>query len=218
MMTRWINRPGNAAIVIALGLGLTACSGPLSQFNFRADELRRDPGFTREELRQKIGVFTAPGDNNFRRVLADSFSKALLELRPDIPQIPPQEALSLINAADLADVYVQMLRDYDTSGILRKAGLQQISRALAARYLIQLNLIQYTQDSSNRFSVLGVRFVQTRSSTLKVFAQIWDGESGRIVWEGSAFVTLAGEDVREKPIPFEEVALRAWTELIKQIP
>lgn len=204
---------------IVFCLGLAACAGPLSQFNFSAAELQRTPGFTHQNLEDyKVGILSAIGGDGHRPVLGDSFSKALRQIHPEIPQVPTQEALSIINRADLAEEYARMLKDYEESGILRKATLSKIGKALGVRYVIQLSLLQYTQDTSTRFSILGIRFLQTRSSTLRVFAQIWDTSTGGIVWEGSSFVTLAGEDVREKPIAFEEVATRAWSELIKQLP
>ncbi|HEY5594766.1 MAG TPA: hypothetical protein VIL61_06370 [Nitrospiria bacterium] len=204
---------------LILCIGLSACAGPLSQFSVKAFELQRAPNFTHQNLEEmKIGILSASGGDGYRRVLSDSFSKALRLIHPDIPQVPPQEALSLLNGADLADEYSNMLWDYETSGILRKASLKRIGEAMGVRYLIQLSLLQYTQDTSTRFSGLGIRFIQTRSSTLRVFGQIWDTSTGAIVWEGASEVTLAGENVREKPIPFEEVATRVWQELIKQLP
>jgi hypothetical protein len=203
-------------------IGLTACAGPLSQFNFTAVELQRSPNFTHRNLEKgKAAILSAVAVDvyhEYRRVLADSYSKALREIYPDIPQITPQETLSLLNSADLADEYTDMIRTYEISGILRKTSQKKIGQALDVRYLIQVSLLQYSQDTATRFAFLGIRFLQTRSSTLRVFAQIWDVTSGAIVWEGSSSATVAGEDVREKPIPFEEVATRAWQELLKQLP
>jgi len=207
---------------ILLCIGLTACAGPLSQFNFTAVELQRSPDFTHLNLEEgKVAILNAVAADIFheyRRVLGDSFSKALHDIYPDIPQIPPQETLSLLNGTDLADEYTEMVRIYEISGILRKKNQQKIGRALGVHYLIQVSLLQYSQDTATRFSFLGIRFLQTRSSFLRVFAQIWDVSSGAIVWEGSSSATVAGEDVREKPIPFEEVATRAWQELLKKLP
>jgi hypothetical protein len=207
---------------VLLSIGLTACAGPLSQINFTAVELQRSPDFTHRKLEEgKTAILSAVAVDVFheyRRVLADSFSKALHDTYPDIPQIPPQETLSLLNNADLTDEYTDMIRTYEISGILRKTSQKKIGRALDVRYLIQVSLLQYSQDTATRFSFLGIRFLQTRSSFLRVFAQIWDIPSGAIVWEGSSSATLAGEDVREKPIPFEAVATRAWQELLKQLP
>jgi hypothetical protein len=215
-------RMAKRVVGFVLLIGLSACAGPLSQFNFTAIELQRSKSFTHQNLeQQKVGILSAVGGDRsyeYRRVLGDSFSKALQQIHPEIPQVSPQETLSLLNRDDLADEYTGMVRDYETSGILRKTGLKKIGQALGVGYLIQLSLLQYTQDTSNRFSILGIRFVQTRSSTLRVFGQIWDAATGEIVWEGSSSATLAGEDVREKPIAFEEVATRAWQELIKQLP
>jgi len=212
----------NAIVGVIFCLGLTACAGPLTQFNFTASELQRSPNFTHRELEEgKVAILSAVAVDiyhEYRRVLADSFSKALRQTYPDIPQIPPQETLSLLNRADLAEDYITMVRGYEGSGILRKSSLLKFSRILGVRYMIQVSLLQYTQDTATRFSILGLRLFQTRSSTLRVFAQIWDASTGGIVWEGSSSATIAGENVSEKPIPFEEVATRAWEELIKKLP
>lgn len=206
-------------VVFVLLIGLSACAGPLTQFHFNAFELNRTTGFSHQNLEEmKIGILSASGSDGYKRVLGDSFSRALRLTHPEIPQVPPQEATSLLNRDNLADEYTHMLHDYETSGILRKESLQRIGKSLDVRYLIQLSLLQYTQDTSTRFSILGIRFLETRASTLRVFGQIWDTSSGAIVWEGSSEVTLAGEDIREKPISFEEVATRAWQELIKRLP
>lgn len=205
--------------IIGIGMIAVGCAGPLKQFTYQASELSRSADFTRQNLLfTRVGILTATGVENYRLVIGDSLAKALKELEPQVALIDPDQTLSIINRADLSENYTQMLRDYQTSGILRKGILNQVGRALGVRYLILPNLLEYRRDTSTRISVLGVRFVQTRSSTLRVFAQIWDGETGDIVWEGSAEVTLAGEDIREKPIPFEEVALLAWKELIKKLP
>ena len=205
--------------IVAIGISIAGCAGPLSQFTYQASELSRAADFTRQNLLStKVGILTATGVENYRLVIGDSLAKALKELEPQIAIVDPDQALSLINRADLVEDYTQMLREHQISGILRKGILKRVSRALGVRYLILPNLLEYRRDTSTRISVLGVRFVQTRSSTLRVLAQIWDSEMGSIVWEGTAEVTLAGEDIREKPIPFEEVALRAWKELIKKLP
>jgi len=207
------------AVGLILGIGLSACAGPLTQLNFNAAEIVRSPGFTHRDLEEgKVGILSATGTDGYRRVLGDSFSKALRLTHPEIPQVPPHEAIGMINRANLADDYAMMIWDYETSGILRKETLRRIGEALEIRYFIQLSLLEYSQDTSTRISAFGIRFLETRSSTLRVFAQIWDTSSGSIVWEGSSEVTLAGEDVRAKPITFEEVATRAWAELIKKLP
>lgn len=205
--------------IVAISIVTAGCAGPLKQFTYQASELSKSADFARQNLLfARVGILTATGVENYRLVIGDSLAKALQELEPQIAIVDPDQALSLINWADLSEDYTQMLREHQISGILRKGILNRIGRALDVRYLILPNLLEYTRDTSTRVSILGVRFVQTRSSTLRVLAQIWDAEMGSIVWEGTAEVTLAGEDIREKPIPFEEVALLAWKELIKKLP
>ena len=118
-----------------LCIGLTACAGPLSQFNFTAVELQRSPNFTHRNLEEgKAAILSAVAVDvyhEYRRVLADSFSKALRDTYPDIHQIPPQETLSLLNHADLADDHP----DHRTQGVpadnLHGCGSQRSIRASA---------------------------------------------------------------------------------------
>jgi hypothetical protein len=206
-------------IGLLMGILTAGCAGPLSQFTYQASELSRSEVFSRNDFYSgKTGILTATGVANYRLIIGDSLAKALRELDNGVPIVDPDHAVNLINRAGLAQDYTQMIREYHDSGILEKEMLNRIGQALGVRYLILPTLLEYRRDTSTRISILGVRFVETRSSTLRTLAQIWDAKTGDLVWEGSAEVTLAGEDVREKPIPFEEVALLAWKELVKKLP
>jgi hypothetical protein len=207
-------------IVVALFLASMAggCAGPLKQVTYQASEQSRSPDFSRNDfLSSKVGILTATGVENYRLIIGYSLAKALLEINPDLELVPPNRAINLINGAGLDQDYRRMLSDYHTTGILSRETLNRVGEALGVDYLILPNLIQFRQDTSTRVAILGIRFMQTRSSSLLVLAEIWNRHSGSLVWEGSAGVTLAGEDVREKPIPFDQVALLAWRELIKAL-
>jgi hypothetical protein len=210
---------GSTGLGLSLLILAVGCAGPLKQITHQASELSRSPAFTRESLvSSKVGILTATGVENYRLVIGDPLAMALKETEPNIQLSNMDETLTLINQAHLSREYTEMLRDYKVSGILQKEMLNRIHQVVNARYLILPTLLEYRRDTSTRISILGIRFVETRSSTLRVFAQIWNAETGDIVWEGSSQATVAGEDIREKPIPFEEVALLAWSELFKKLP
>jgi hypothetical protein len=204
---------------VGIGLLVGGCAGPLKQFTYQASELSRTGEFTRDDLfSEKIGVLTATGVENYRLVIGSSLAAALRELDPNVSLVTSDQTANLINRANLSQDYTRMLKEHKISGILEMQILHRMREVLGVRYLILPHLIEYEQDTSTRISVFGVRFMQTRSSTLRVMAQIWNSQSGEMVWEGSAEVTLAGEDIREKPISFDEVSLSAWRALIKKLP
>ena len=205
--------------IVGIGLLTGSCAGPLKQFTYQASELSRTGDFTRDDLfSEKIGILTATGVENYRLVIGNSMATALIELDSNLSLVTPDQTANLINRADLSQDYSRMLKEHKTTGILEKKILYRVSRVLGVRYLILPNLLEYKRDSSTRISVLGVRFMRTRSSTLRVMAQIWNSQSGDLVWKGSAEVTLAGEDIREKPISFDEVSLLAWKALFEKLP
>src|SRR5581483_5093623 len=77
---------------------------------------------------------------------------------------------------------------------------------------------RFTQTMSSRLSVFGLRLFQMRVSTLRLSVQIWDVRTGTIVWEAGGEATLAGEDMREFRIPFEEIARHLWRRILDQLP
>ena len=89
--------------------------------------------------------------------------------------------------------------------------------ALQAAYVFQPSLASFSQSMSGRFSFFGLRLLQTRVTMLRLSLQLWDTRTGDIVWEASGEATLAGEDVREFRIPFDEIARRLWTHMLDDL-
>jgi hypothetical protein len=111
-----------------------------------------------------------------------------------------------------------MYRDYLQTGILDGGVLKSIGAAGGARYLVQLNLADFQSQSRGRFSILGLRFLETKIANLRVFMQIWDSETGRIVWEGGGELNYTYETVAERPVYFLQVAREAAGRLYADLP
>jgi TolB-like protein len=125
--------------------------------------------------------------------------------------------LNRINREGLAGEYGGMLADYVRTGILNRPVLEKIGRALGVAYVFQPSLASFGQSVSSRFSFFGLRLLQTRVTTLRLTLQLWDARSGEIVWESSGEATLAGEDIREFRIPFDEIARRLWSHMLDDL-
>jgi len=79
-------------------------------------------------------------------------------------------------------------------------------------------LVNFPEEQSTRINTLGLRSAKTASVTARFELQLWDAQSGRIVWEDLSDLPVAKELIREHPVSFEEIIQAPWTNLIKQIP
>jgi len=213
---------GGLGAWIAALLACVACAGPLAQRAGDAHQLYRDADFGREHLREGGVGFLAPslslGQETLGHALLPGLFDALQEDLPDSNIVPPDLAASRINEAGLGGPYARMMRNYDRTGILERGILAPIAAAIEARYLAVPILVNLREETYTRFSVFGVRIGKTAVTNIRVQLEIWDGETGRIVWEGLSDVTLAEEVVRERSIHFERALETTWDFVLKEIP
>lgn len=200
---------------------LTACAGPLKQWGEETSFIAKAPSFDPSVLeRERVAVLNAVvgfGLEGYTHLVSRSLHEALARSHPPIKAISAHETLSRLNRQDLATPYAEMVSEYVRNGILKRAVLERIGRALEVGYVFQPSMAAFSQSTSGRLSVLGLRLFQTRISTCRLSIQIWDTRSGEIVWESYAEGTLAHEDVREFRIPFEEIAGRLWQRMLQDL-
>jgi hypothetical protein len=153
-----------------------------------------------------------------KQALALAFAEILKRDRPAVRVIPMPAMLSAVNAADLDQAYKRMYRDYLQTGILAGDVLAKVGEAGGVRYLMQLNLANFEQLSRGRLSLLGLRFVETKLANLRVFLQVWDSQTGKIVWEGGGELNYTFETVVERPVYFLQVAQKAAERLYAYLP
>jgi hypothetical protein len=58
-----------------------------------------------------------------------------------------------------------------------------VPRFTKTRYLAQLKLGAFRQESKSRFGFLGVRVLEAKTSTIRLFLLIWDSQDGSVAWE-----------------------------------
>jgi hypothetical protein len=168
-----------------------------------------------------IGFLTpaaATGQEADKQALAQSFSKQLKQMRPDIDVVSLPRMLSAVNAADLEQEYKEMYRDYLETSILEGSTLQKIGVVGDVRFLAQLSLSGFEQQSNRRFGLFGLRLIDTKQANMRVFIQIWDVETGAVAWEGGTELNYAYESSVENPVTFLDVAKLAAERLFAQLP
>jgi hypothetical protein len=161
---------------------------------------------------------TVTGQEEDRPLLSLVFTEALAELRPGVHVVPLDETLSAVSRAGADEAYRRMMNDARESGLLDLAALAQVSRATGARYIAQLKMAEFHQESQDRFSALGLRMVQTKKADIRLFLRIWDGSDGAVAWEGAQELQVARETVTEKAISFHDVVDESARQLIARLP
>lgn len=214
-------RKARALFPALLLLLLTACaSDPLGQTNFRAREPFRSPDsiFGNGTSVALFAASNAERGFEYRELLGDFTEEALRSSRPEIRIVPYWDTLSIINSGGLSADFSRMLKEYYSTGILESTRLQKIGRLLGVNYIIYPKLVEFNQGQSNRLSVFGLSIFKTHESQIKLYMEVWNTETGKIAWVGSAEANMASEKLMARPIPFEEITRYAIESLVQRIP
>jgi hypothetical protein len=158
------------------------------------------------------------GQEEDKQALALVFSEALKRARPDLRVVPLSETLGAINMAGLSGEYRKMLEDSRLSGIFSRDTLQKVSQITGVRYLAQLKLGGFQQIKQDRWGFLGIRMVETESTSLRLYLQILDAENGTIAWEGAQELTASIDTLKNAPISFKIAIEQSAKELIARLP
>jgi hypothetical protein len=177
---------------------------------------------TAEELRKHGLAFLTPssvtGQEEDRQALALAFFGVMRKARPDLRLVSLPVVLTAINSAGLAGDYRRMLDDYRATGVFDRDRLVKIGSAVGVKYLAQLKLAGFRQESKSRWGALGLRIFETKSTTVRLFLQVWDSSDGSIVWEGAVEITSAYDSLSEETVTFRSVIEECARRLVERLP
>ncbi|MDD5168942.1 MAG: hypothetical protein PHN75_09000 [Syntrophales bacterium] len=172
---------------------------------------------------QKNGVAfitpsTATGQEEEKQAIALIFTDVMKKDRPQIRCLTLAETLNAINKAGLADEYKRMFADYRDTGIFSRDVLRKVGAATGTKFVAQIKLMSFSQGSDGRLSAFGVRLVETKNAHLRLFFQIWDTESGTIVWEAVQEMHYAVDAITEKAVTQKIIVDKAAKDFVSQLP
>ncbi|TKS63442.1 MAG: hypothetical protein EWM73_01469 [Nitrospira sp.] len=216
-----MRQPIERMLVLSWLLLFTACVGPLQQWGeettFHPKAASFNPATLKQEQVAVLSAMVGFGLEGYAHQASRSLASALTQTRIPLKSLTIQDTLNRINMEGLTGEYAGIVSTYVRTGILDRVGLEKIGRALHVTYVFQPILASFSQSMSGRLSILGLRILQTRVTALRLTLQLWDTRTGEIVWESSGEATLAGEDVRESRIPFDEIARRLWSHMLDDL-
>ncbi|MBI5887587.1 MAG: hypothetical protein HZB82_02585 [Deltaproteobacteria bacterium] len=199
---------------------LSACGGgAFTQVTTDGRESYRAAALNKEFKADGMALLTATGGGTEnKKLLGDIVEDVLKAERPDLHIIPYWKNLSIINMNGLTADYAGMLKEYESTGILNRDALKKLKDAVGVMYFLQPRLVSFEQSQSNRFSFLGLSLVKTHESRIKVYLELWNAATGEIIWIGVGDATVATENYRARPVPFETAARYAVEKIAAKIP
>lgn len=176
----------------------------------------------KDDLRNHGLAFLTPatptGQEEDKQALALGFAKVLRELRPEVCFISLPEVLGTINRSNFSEDYRVMYEEYRNSGIMKKDVIGKLGTELNARYLLQLNLANFKQETNNRFGILGYRLIDTKLANIRLFVQIWDAQTGNIAFEAIQEINYSDDTFSDRPISFQQVVEETARSVISRLP
>ena len=128
------------------------------------------------------------------------------------------DTLSAVNRAGLVDAYQHMYERYRSTGLLPADVLRRLGAATGTRYIAQLNLQGFVQNSKNRLGIFGLRIIDTMLGDVRLYLQIWDSQDGSIAWEAMEELRIAMDTTKEQPIMLRTLLERSAQDLIAKVP
>jgi hypothetical protein len=78
-------------------------------------------------------------------------------------------------------------------------------------------LTDFNQVLIDRFEIAGLKMVRNRVITLRLWLQLWDTETGQIIWESTGEANVASELLLPQRIfPLDEIGQKLWLRMIEQ--
>ena len=208
-------RPLLAATLLAV---LAGCTTPQIHSTVQVHEINLKLADFRGAGIAFVTPSSVTGQEEDRQALAFTFTEVLQRSRPDLHVLHLPETLSAFNRAGLTQDYSKMAEGYRITGIFERDLLRRLAQATQVRYLAQLKLAGFRQDSRERWGLLGLRVFETKSTTLRLFLQIWDSNDGSVAWEGTEEMTYSYDSVSEGTVTFRGAVEQASRELNNRLP
>lgn len=211
-MRQECSRSTAGVAVLLLSIFFTGCASSLYGWQVRTTSTPMPPSFQPAVFEQHsvalFGAITSPALRGNEGGLSYELERILHKVSPNWNVISPQELAKRINRQGLAGEYVKMRADYELSNIFDGRALRKIAIALGVRYVFQPHLAAFSQTMTDRAKVPGFdfRIAQTRSSNMRVSLQLWDAETGEMVWASMAETTMQNEAVSQDPVYMEDVS------------
>ena len=164
-----------------------------------------------------FGVVAQPALQGYGPALSHALVVALAEATPPLPAQPIPDTLNALNEQGLTAEYADLLSGFARTGVLERKRLQALGSALRCRYVLLPGMAEFDEALADSFEISGLKILRSRVSTLRLWLQLWDAHTGRLLWESTGEARVASELLRpDRTVPFEETAQKLWLRMIRE--
>ena len=210
---------GIGGVLFAMAMLLAGCGPPYLSDTYATSTPKPTSFDTSELARTPVAVlgFVAPGNlQGFSPTLSYALSGALAEVTPPIRELSTDETLNRLTDQGLATEYADLRAGFARNGMLDRQRLRQIGLGLGSRYVLLPGLAQFDETIIDKFEAAGIRLLKNRVTTLQLWLQLWDAQTGHIVWESSGEVTMATVFLSPKQtVALEQTAKKLLVRMIQ---
>jgi hypothetical protein len=198
---------------------LTGCDPPYLADTYAASTPLPKSFDTSELARTPVAVlaFVAPANlQGFSPILSHALSGALTEVNPPIREISTDETLNRLTDQGLATEYADLRAGFARNGMLDRLRLRRIGSGLGSRCVLLPGLAQFDEEILDKYEAVGIKLLRNRVTTLRLWLQLWDSQTGHIVWESSGEVTTATVFLSPKQtVALEQTAKKLLARMIQ---
>jgi hypothetical protein len=213
-----IGRIGGALLATVVML-LAGCGPPYLSDTYATSTPKPPSLDTRDLARTPVVVlaFVAPANlQGLSPTLSHALSGALAEVTPPIREIPAAETLNRLTDKGLATEYADLRAGFARNGMLDRQPLRRIGSGLGSHYVLLPGLAQFGEEILDKFEAAGIKLVRNRVTTLRLWLQLWDSQTGHIVWESSGEGTTASVLLSPtQTVALEEIAKKLLVRMIQ---
>jgi hypothetical protein len=208
-----------AALVTVAAMLLAGCDPPYLADTYATSTPKPTSLDTRDLAHTPVVVlaFMAPATlQGLSPTMSHALSGALAEVTPPIRGIPTRETLNRLTDNGLATEYADMRAGFARNGMLDRQQLRRIGLGLGSRYVLLPGLAQFDQETLDKFEAAGIKLVRNRVTTLRLWLQLWDTQTGHMVWESSGEGTTSTAFLSPKQtVALEQAAKKLLIRMIQ---
>jgi hypothetical protein len=209
------------SVILAISIPLLVGCSPLRTWDAHTTSSPMLPPLDVVSLAREpvatLGVVAPSGLQGFGPALSLALAAALADVTPSMRALPAVDTLNTLNEQGLTGPYADLLSGFVRSGVLERKRLQACGSTLRSRYVLLPGLAGFDEILVDHFEITGLKVVRTRISTLRLWLQLWDAQTGRKLWESAGEARVASEVlIPDRTVPFDETARKLWLRMIRE--
>lgn len=163
-----------------------------------------------------LGVVAPASLQGLSPTLSLALAAALAEVSPPIREIPTFETINRLSDQGLEAEYADLLIGFARNGVLERQKLRRIGSGLRSRYVLLPGLAQVDETIIDKFEAAGLKLLRNRVTTLRLWLQLWDAQTGHIMWESAGEITVSTVLLSPKQaVPLEKTIQKLLSNMIQ---